>query len=175
MLIEIVLITKVSKYLANPLYSSSVIIASMLIFSGTGSYVSDILIKRSKTITPEFATRFSILFIAGYTLIILFFYDGFYDSLANTSLLLKLAVSILLILPLGLCMGIPFPSGIAELKKTSGHSIPWAWSINGYFSVIASTGAVLISTNIGLVLTGVIAAAGYLCALLAFPKKVPAE
>ena len=170
MLIEIVLITKVSKYLANPLYSSSVIITSLLIFSGTGSYVSDILAKKRKRITPKNAAYFSILFIAGYTLIILFFYDRFYDSLANTPLFLKLAVSILLILPLGLCMGIPFPSGIAELKKTPDHSIPWAWSINGYFSVIASTGAVLISTNVGLVLTGVIAAAGYLCALLVFPE-----
>ena len=170
MLIEIVLITKISKYLVNPLYSSSFIITSLLIFSGTGSYVSDILVKKGKGIKMKNAACFSILFIAGYTLIILFFYDKFYDSLANTPLFLKLAVSILLILPLGLCMGVPFPSGIVELKKIHDHSIPWAWSINGYFSVIASTGAVLISTNIGLVLTGVIAAAGYLCALLVFPE-----
>jgi hypothetical protein len=170
MLIEIVLITKVSKYLANPLYSSSAIITSLLIFSGTGSYVSDILVKKSKRITWKYTAHFSILFIAGYTLIVLFFYDRFYDSLANIPLLFKLTVSILLILPLGLCMGIPFPSGISELKKTNDHSIPWAWSINGYFSVIASTGAVLISTNVGLVLTGVAAAAGYLCALLVFPE-----
>ena len=67
-------------------------------------------------------------------------------------------------------MGVPFPPGIAELKNTHDHSIPWAWSINGYFSVIASTGAVLISANIGLVLTGVAAAAGYLCALFVLPE-----
>jgi len=127
-------------------------------------------VKKVKGIKRKNTACFSILFIAGYTLIILFFYDKFYDSLANTPLFLKLTVSILLILPLGLCLGVPFPSGIAELKKIHDHSIPWAWSINGYFSVIASTGAVLISTNVGLILTGVTAAAGYLCALLVFPE-----
>jgi hypothetical protein len=66
-------------------------------------------------------------------------------------------------------MGIPFPSGIAVLKKSTDHSIPWAWSINGYFSVIASTGAVMLATNIGLISTGLIAAGGYLCALLVYP------
>jgi hypothetical protein len=170
MLIEIVFITKVSKYLANPIYSSSVTIASLLIFSGAGSYLTEILVKRGKSISLKKAAFFSILFISGYTLITMLFFDRLYDSLAGSPLIIKLAVSILLILPLGMCMGVPFPSGIEVLKKAADHSVPWAWSINGYFSVIASTGAVLIATNIGLVFTGVIAAGGYLCALLVYPE-----
>jgi hypothetical protein len=169
MLIEIVLITKVSKYLANPLYSSSIIITSLLVFSGTGSYLTEFLVKRGKRISLKKAVSFSILFISCYTLITLLLHDRLYDSMANAPLIIKLSVSILLILPLGLCMGVPFPSGIAVLKKSSDHSIPWAWSINGYFSVIASTGAVLIATNIGLLFTGMIAAGGYLCALFVYP------
>jgi len=165
MLIEIVLIKKVSKYLANPIYSSSAIISALLISSGIGSYFSDYF-----SITRKKLVSYSIVFIAGYMLIILLAADRFFVSIESAPLLVKLAFSILIMIPLGAAMGIPFPSGVSVLKNRPDRSIPWAWSINGYFSVIASTGAVLIATNIGLTLTGIIAIGGYICALLVFPK-----
>lgn len=165
MLIEIVLIKKVSKYLANPIYSSSAIISALLISSGIGSYFSDYFSTSRKKLVS-----YSIVFIAGYMLIILLAADRFFVSIESAPLLVKLAFSILIMIPLGAAMGIPFPSGVSVLKNRSDRSIPWAWSINGYFSVIASTGAVLIATNIGLTLTGIIAIGGYICALLVFPK-----
>lgn len=165
MLIEIVLIKKVSKYVSNPIYSSSAIISALLISSGIGSYFSDYFrISRKKLVS------YSIVFIAGYMLIILLAADRFFVSIINAPLLVKLAFSILIMIPPGAAMGIPFPSGVSVLKNRSDCSVPWAWSINGYFSVIISTGAVLIATNIGLTLTGIIAIVCYLCALLVFPK-----
>ena len=165
MFIEIVLIKKFTRFLANPVYSSSIIIAALLIFSGIGSFFSDYFEAYRKK-----AVSYAIIFIAGYVLLILLAGDTLYISLFKASLLLKLIISLFIICPLGFAMGIPFPSAIGELRKRKDYSIPWAWSINGYLSVIASTGAVIIASNIGLLLTGMIALFCYLGALLFFPK-----
>jgi hypothetical protein len=46
-------------------------------------------------------------------------------------------------------MGIPFPSGLNQLRRTQEGLIPWAWGINGFFSVIGSSIAVLIAIEYG--------------------------
>jgi hypothetical protein len=66
-------------------------------------------------------------------------------------------------------MGIFFPLGMSSLKEVDEGALPWAWSINGFFSVIASSGAVLLSSNAGMLVTAVIAMLCYWVALLFFP------
>ena len=54
-----------------------------------------------------------------------------------------------IIAPLAIPMGIPFPSGLSELAAAREGLIPWAWSINGFFSVIGSSTIVLIAMTCG--------------------------
>jgi hypothetical protein len=46
-------------------------------------------------------------------------------------------------------MGILFPSGLSELAAEREVLIPWAWSINGFFSVTGSAATVLIAIGWG--------------------------
>jgi hypothetical protein len=67
-------------------------------------------------------------------------------------------------------MGVFFPLGMWNLKVQNPAALPWAWSVNGFFSVIASTGAVLIASNAGFLTTGIAAVLCYWTALIFFPR-----
>ena len=73
----------------------------------------------------------------------------------------------LLFLPLGFFMGIPLPLGIALLQKSTPELVPWAWAVNGCFSVLSPILAVMLALAVGyslVILTGAgLYFAGYLC------------
>ena len=71
---------------------------------------------------------------------------------------LKIVVSLALIAPLAFFMGVPFPHGLAWVHRQAPMLVPWAWGVNGFFSVVAATLAVVLAMKIGF--TGVV-----LCAL----------
>ncbi len=61
----------------------------------------------------------------------------------------RIALSIVILLPLGLLMGVPFVSGLAHLEKQSSHLIPWAWAINGALSGVSGVLAAMIALSLG--------------------------
>ena len=61
----------------------------------------------------------------------------------------KIAISIALIAPLAICMGMPFPTGTMRLANTSQDSVPWAWAINGFASVVGAVLATLLAIHLG--------------------------
>jgi hypothetical protein len=109
-------------------------------------------------------------FLSLYFTALIFFLDGFLLRIAGISKIWQLIIPALSTAPLGLAMGLFFPLGISIVKQADVFSLPWAWSVNGFFSVIASSGTVLIASNIGLLSTGGIALFCYWMALLSFPE-----
>jgi hypothetical protein len=67
-------------------------------------------------------------------------------------------------------MGFFFPLGMSSIKERHPETLPWAWSINGFFSVIASSGTLLLISNAGMMATAVLAVICYLIAVLFFPR-----
>ena len=61
----------------------------------------------------------------------------------------RIIISVMLIAPLATCMGVPFPTGMARLAGASGDSIPWAWAINGFASVVGAVLATLLAIHLG--------------------------
>jgi hypothetical protein len=114
---------------------------------------------------------FAVGFLALYLTGLLTFCEKLYGYLSAFPISLRLLITLLLISPLGAAMGMPFPLGIANLKDREDASLPWAWSVNGYFSVISSAGVVLVASNTGLLFTGFSALLCYLLTLLCFPQK----
>ena len=72
--------------------------------------------------------------------------------------------------PAAFLMGIPFPAGLSRMARAGSTAIPYAWGVNGFFSVagasIASVGALWIGFH-GTVAAG---AALYLLAGAVFPR-----
>jgi spermidine synthase len=149
MFIEIILIQRFTLYFGNIIYAAAAVVGLMLVSSGLGSLVSQkIQAKRNRLI--------------GIVILILFlliFYTALLSSLLNLTIIFSLPVKIifatLLIAPAAFLMGMPFPIGLRILATSVGSSggghIPWAWGINGLFSVTGAVLAVIIAVELGFV------------------------
>ncbi len=69
---------------------------------------------------------------------------------------LKAAITVLLIAPLGFIMGMPFPTGLKRLEDWHAPSVRWAWSLNAAASVLGSVGALISAIYLGLAQTLII-------------------
>ena len=79
----------------------------------------------------------------------------------------KIAISIALIAPLAICMGMPFPTGTMRLANVAQDSIPWAWAINGFASVVGAVLATLLAIHLGFAVVIILAVLIYGLAAIA--------
>ena len=156
--LEMVIIYSLSFYFGNPLIAASVTISAILIFSGIGSYLSEF-----------FHSKLRLVLVA--TLLIIVLYTVLFKALLiltiNANLIIKALTIILMIGPLAFLMGIPFPVGISLLSKDNASAIPWAWGVNGCFSVISTALATILAVEGGHFWVFMVATFAYLITLLA--------
>jgi hypothetical protein len=156
-LIQVALIQKFVLFLGHPNYALTVIVFSMLVSSGLGSYYSRQMSQRLSTVLIGVAALVSVLaFIAA----------PISEFGAAWPLPLKMAVTACLIAPAGFLMGMPFPAGLTRLEARFPQAVRWAWALNAAASVLGSVGAICLAIYIGLRLTLLIGGGLYLCALL---------
>lgn len=141
MFVEIPLLQKFMLVLGHPTYSLSVILFSLLIFGGIGSYFSkNIPFKKMKG-------------VIGYIMLLLSCYIVFLpvliEYLFSFSIGIRVIASVALTACLGIAMGMPFPAGITYLGSKNPAAVPWAWGINGAASVLGSALAVFVAINFG--------------------------
>lgn len=144
--IEIYLIEKATYFLNDRTMGFSLTLAAMLIFSGYGSWLSSRF-----TEDPQHTRRG----LRGACIVILAWCAFAWlaaDRLLPLGIALPLALRIALLLlaiaPVGIALGFPFACGMSALR-THPHFVPWAWSLNGAFSVVASPLAHLLAMGSG--------------------------
>lgn len=59
----------------------------------------------------------------------------------------------------------PFPSGLRIIGEEVPSLVPWAWGVNGFFTVIGTVGALILGMALGFKAVLVVAALCYLIAL----------
>jgi hypothetical protein len=158
MFLEIPLIQKLILVFEYPPVAMAVVLASVLVSSGVGSLIS----MGSSLMRRPGSLLIIALLAVPYSLI---------PSLASSALSAlpiaeRAAACFVLIFPLGILLGVPFPLGISLLGKKSPELIPWAWAVNGCFSVMAPLMAAMLALSIGnssiILLSAVIYALAYL-------------
>src|SRR5207244_9402371 len=65
----------------------------------------------------------------------------------------RMALAAGLLIPLGMILGMALPGGMRLLDKARPQIVPWAWGVNGAFSVVGATAAVFIAMNWGFSVT----------------------
>jgi MFS family permease len=80
----------------------------------------------------------------------------------------RILVAVALLVPIGVALGVPMPTGLRALSARAPDMVAWAWGINGALSVLGATLAIFIAMNWGFRMTLLSAAVVYLVALLAF-------
>jgi hypothetical protein len=178
-LIQVALIQKFVLFLGHPTYALTVIIFSMLISSGLGSYCSRRLTGESSN-----TGRLSAVLIGVAVTVTALAYLAAPVSEFGVGwpLPLKALVTVCLIAPAGFLMGIPFPTGLTRLEQNFPQAVRWAWALNAAASVLGSAAAICLAIYIGLRATVLMGAFLYLCALSvlwlrksAVAVQVPAE
>ena len=80
-------------------------------------------------------------------------------------------ITLLLITPLGIAMGVPFPLGLAAIASEGPRLVPWAWGINGCASVVGAVLASILAMHVGFSLVVCLAISLYAVAALTFPGR----
>ncbi len=163
-LIQVSLIQKFVLFLGHPTYALTVIIFSMLLSSGLGSFASKHLVRGD-------LARLSrvMVIIVGAIVVLSFVISPISESGVSLPFPLKVLISVALISPVGFAMGMPFPTGLTLLEKIMPASVRWAWSINAASSVMGSAAAMFLAIYLGLqttlVIGGLLYLAAWICAL----------
>jgi hypothetical protein len=165
--VEMAFIQKFVLFLSHPLYSVAVVLSGFLVFAGLGSAWSENLAARfKKNGLPPVAVAVSAIGLL--TILYVILLPVIFRHCIGYSDPLKIIVSIALIAPLGISMGMPFPIGLQHVAATAPNFIPWAWGINGFASVVSAVLATLMAIEFGFVFVLMAALVLYAIAALIF-------
>jgi hypothetical protein len=145
MFVEIGLIQRLSVLLGHPVYALGVLLSSIIAAAGFGSLLSERLRVEGARWTlalPAVAT--SLIMTASIVS------RRQVAGLAGASLVTKALGALGVIVPLGLVLGVFFPTGMRLVRERRSGETPWYWAINGVFGVLASALAVLVSIHFGI-------------------------
>ena len=161
MLIEISFVQKYVLVLGYPTYSLSVTIFSLLIFAALGAALSRRFWGNPRRMLATLVATTGLLVGAEIGVL----------SLARESVLAaplpaRIAFTVLLQLPLGITLGMYFPTGAELLRRREPRLVPWAWAVNGVGSVVSSVLAVILGMSIGFSGVALVATAIYIAGTL---------
>lgn len=161
MFMEIAFIQKFVLFLAHPLYAVAVVLCAFLSFAAAGSWLAG-------RWQAESNVRLAVMAIGALSLLYLALLPGLFQTLLHLPDAAKIAISVALIAPLAMCMGVPFPTCMMRLASTSEEAIPWAWAINGFASVVGAVLATLLALHLGFAMVILLAVLiyGLACAAL---------
>ena len=142
MFMEIAFIQKFVLFLAHPLYAVAVVLCAFLVFAAAGSWLAGNWQAANKV-------NIAVIAMGVLTLLYLAILPGLFQALIHLPDAAKIIISVALIAPLAMCMGVPFPTAMARLGGAAEETIPWAWAINGFASVVGAVLATLLAIHLG--------------------------
>lgn len=158
--LEIVLIQRMTLFVGYPTLAIAITIFAMLVFSALGSLVSQLLC------TSPARLRITLVVLVGLIIIYGSFLPSILAALMMAEDWARMLLAVALIAPLAFWMGMPFPTGIRQLALTAPRLVPWAWGMNGVFSVLGSAVVIMVAMQANFTIATWLAAGGYLCAAL---------
>ncbi|MEP6623721.1 MAG: hypothetical protein ABJC79_04715, partial [Acidimicrobiia bacterium] len=165
-LFEISMIQRLVLFLGYPTYSLTVTLASLLVFTGIGALWSNRLVERARVVVP-----IVFLVLCGLTAFYEFGLDSLKDGLLAEGLAVRVIVTVVVLAPLGVCLGMFMPLGLNLVNGLSDHPdeyVAWSWAVNGFFSVIGSVLTTILAMSIGFRSVQLVALGVYAVAVVAY-------
>ena len=161
MLIEIALMQKLVIFLGHPTYALSIVLTSLLASAGLGSLLAGrIQLVRKKHLLLMLV---GILAVIGLDVVAV---NYLLPAMLGVAVWLRMLIVIVMLVPTGLMLGMPFPSGVRLVEEQCPHLIPWGWAINAFFSVFGSIFCIVLSMAIGFSNVFYVAAGIYVIGIL---------
>ncbi len=160
--IELAMVQKCVLFLGHPAYALTVVLFSVLVFSGLGSALSARI--RLEQLRPALIRLLpaAAVFVVAYVLLL---GPAFY-RLVQLGPASRVALTVAFLAPLGLLLGVPMPAGLRLLAAVAPGLVPWAWGVNGAAAVLGSAAAVAMAMLWGFDRTLLVGASLYLAAFL---------
>src|SRR4029079_8826348 len=132
-------------FLGHPNYALSVVLAVLLLATGLGSLTAGAIVR-----TLGGQLRFVSYALAAVVLVEHLALLPRLPGLLALPFAARVVVAVLLIGPIGVCLGVFVPTALDRLKPEAPGFAPWAWGINGMFSVLAPLLSVAVSMTWGI-------------------------
>jgi len=169
MLVEIAFIQKFVLLLGHPLYAIAVVLFAFLLSAGMGSRLSD------RLPPGRWQTALPVLAIGTIALLYLFLLGELVPLSIGLPDAARIAIGAVLIFPLGVAMGMPFPLGLVRVARAAEQLVPWAWGVNACASVVGAIAATLAAIHVGFNAVLVAAIALYAVAAVSVPRAAAGE
>ncbi|MFN9844472.1 MAG: spermidine synthase [Planctomycetota bacterium] len=144
MLIEIALMQKLVIFLGHPTYALSLVLVSLLASAGLGSLLAGRI-----AVVGRRHLLWILLAIVAVVLLDVLAVNHLLPLLLGAPLWARMLVVVLLLVPTGLALGMPFPTGMRAVEARCPQLVPWGWAVNAFFSVFGSIFCIVLSMAIG--------------------------
>ena len=138
---EIAILQLLTLLLGHPVYAVTSLLAVMLVCSGVGSVWSDRVASFKAWIPP--AVLSALIAVVGLGLL-----PAVHAS-QGAALPVRLVVAVVVLVPIAVVMGMPFPLGLKTLVSDDSRQVAWGWAANGFASVVAAPLAALLALEAG--------------------------
>jgi hypothetical protein len=158
MLIEVSILQRFVLLLGHPVYSLTVTLFSLLLGTGLGAAWSRRLDDRSLRRTGLAA----VAAVAAMAVLVMVISTPIVIWAIPFARSTRMLIAVALLVPMGVALGVPMPTGLRLLHTSAPQMVAWAWGINGAMSVLGATLAIFIAMNWGFQITLMVAALTYL-------------
>jgi hypothetical protein len=171
MVIETALMQRLIVMLGHPTYGLSVVLFTLLLASGTGSYFTRRIQPARLAVSGQIrlGLLIAVLVLTGLALP----YVTRLSEGASTSA--RILAAVVTLFPAGLLMGMAFPIGMKVAARRASSLGPWLWGINGAFSVCASVVAIAVALTSAISTAFWVGVAAYVVAALALRAALARE
>jgi hypothetical protein len=160
MFIELSFLQRLSLPLERPALAFAVVVSTLLLASAIGSRLSD-RIRR-----PD-----SVLLLSLVGMLAAAVLPAMVPRMIILDPVARAIAAILILAPVGILMGIPFPLGLRAFAAGDSGRVGWAWSVNGAASGVAGVLAAMIAIDLGLTVLMAVGGLTYLAAWLALRRQ----
>lgn len=144
MLFEIAQMQRLNLFLGHPVYGLSVVLFSLLISCGGGSYFADRRVGPIENPLHKLAILVCVLAVLGLLT------PQIVGVFGAQSTPIRIFIAFVMLVPAGFFLGMPFPLAMKQATTSYPALTPWFWGINGATSVCASVLATTIAMSAGI-------------------------
>jgi len=156
MFIELFLIKEYIFIFGDPVISLTIVLTGLLVFSGFGGFMS-------QRIAPQ-KLRYVLVALIAVLILMSFAFHSILHQILGFSKITRYILSLILLIPIGFLMGLPFPLGMQHLLNLPSQRA-YAWTANGCASVLASIASAQIALGFGIPAILICATSAYVLAL----------
>ncbi len=146
LLIELSQLQRLTIFLGQPTYALTVVLFSLLVFSGIGSMVSERLAGAGREALRLAPLAGLLIAVAVFGIVT----PDLLSSMDDATTPVRIATAVGILMPLGLLMGMPLPIGMRAASARPGAPTAFLWGINGATSVCASVLGIVIAVFFGI-------------------------